>query len=221
MAIAGALGIGMLALLELLVAVSRRVGGPAPVASPGLSASKGLRLIGTVDYAIAILILVVPVGSILYGYGAPTRSGDVSAILLILMVSGAFAWAVAVSGHGIRRGEGWAAMAHVAFALIVCICNALLMLSKLDAFVGIETADVVWGVVPFWAGVVLCVLLIAARRDINWPVRLVRRGGLGGWTVRKANKCPACGMDLKPMPDRPGVEYCIYCKTAVPAKESR
>jgi len=209
----GATGIGAIG----LVAVLRRTIGyrllkdvPPP---PDLSEGKSLRILGVIDYtfggllvagAAVCIVLAVFVMDPSYLYGAAVLS--------------LFALSLIILGRGIRRGEGWGAMAHLVSAVILCLVNAVLVFFKGEKFMRPDAAVLIWSIFPFVSAIVFYVLLGTGRRHINWPIRIARCSVCGRRGIWRANVCEKCGNSLRPEPEH-AEEYCMYCRTSVPLKK--
>lgn len=112
LALLGICGIGVLGVIRLLRHSSSTFRSAHLLSGPGRPGSRALRFIGVVDFAIAFL---VSAGMVLLGidrYGNDPSKVSLKTLYPCIMcvVFACCAWSM---GQGIRRREGWAAMAHV------------------------------------------------------------------------------------------------------------
>lgn len=208
----GAVGIGVLGLIAIVRRGIARLAGKRGPPRTEVSPRRSLRLIGLFDYVLAVLLVVGAVCCVGWRLFWAKEGESWLGVLYVCVILGMSACTVVFLGRGIRCSQGWAAIAHLIGAVVVCGLNVLIMVANWTSFSALNWIVLVWGIFPLFSGAVFYVLLIRARKDINWPVRFGRCTVCGTRGVWPASKCPECGNSLRRTPDTPGLGYCIYCR---------
>ncbi|MEW6356966.1 MAG: hypothetical protein AB1696_11600 [Planctomycetota bacterium] len=212
---AGAIGIGVIGLVAVLRRTLGRKRAKRTLPLPPLSDCKSLRVLGIIDYVFAGLLLLG--GALVLGDGL-LSGNDLAGKTYADVVATLFAISLIILGGGIRRGEGWAAMAHIISAAVICLMNAVFMIVQVGRFARPDAAVLIWSIFPMLSAIVFYILFVRARRDINWPIRFARCSMCGRAGVWWTNACETCGNSLKQLPETQSQEFCIYCRESRPMR---